>query len=106
MQVAQATIDTVVKKEEEQLRIPLYTQPSVDVNNIDWCEWKIAVKDTLQYIRERASQIREPREITVKKLDAVRGHDPRNGNITVCNLGTDDHPILKGIPIRKKLTSN
>lgn len=92
--------------ESKPISIPVYVPPQImSGDEVNWCEWKLAIRDTLRLVRERASKTNEPKEITRKKLDAIRAHDPTRGDVVVCNLGTEDSPIFKGIPIRKKLTS-
>lgn len=104
MQAARITNELVVK-EKSTLEVAAFSNPQISVENVNWCEWKLALKDTLRYLREMAAKLKEPTHITLRKMDAVRRHDPRTGTIAICNLGTEESPILKGIPIRKKLTS-
>lgn len=81
-------------------RKPYSFGPTEKIESAASTSWPEAVEKTLERIRRNAKLTNESEATTNKKVEAVTRHDPKNGDIVVVNIGTEEKKILLGIKIK------
>lgn len=55
-------------------------------DEFDWCDWKEKKKAAMISVRKDSKINGEDKEITRKKIAAIRAHEPENGNVIVGSI--------------------
>jgi hypothetical protein len=77
-------------------------QPIEVGEDFDWCEWAAMKKSTLTWLRKKAKATSEPKDLTNKKIEAVRAHEPQSGRVAVFSHSLNGCKVWDGVVIKKR----